>query len=201
MNKEINNKDISLYELSAISDLNSVSDFSSIIMSTLTSQKNLTVNHRNTNANISNILLKINQGDITKIIIFENSDTCSINPKFGVRIITSNGTININTNWMMNTNINTAYLVTGLLAPIFLAGMPDKLYFNDIFIGETTCKAYLFLKDFVESNSIINVTSKVKVTETIAHAYRTYLWSTNIKKCNKFTDTILNQYNERLLSQ
>ena len=190
--------EICLLTLSKISDSLSVEEFSKLISQHLKTNPTLIINHDNTDADISKILLKLSQEDILKFEIFENSETCSIVPRFGLKLTHCDGLIVFNTYWQMNNNINTSKLVLGLISPIFLIGENNKLFFKSNFVGDTTSKAYLEIKEYVENVSIYPVNSKVQVTNSIADAYRAFIWSKSIDKCKEFSNKIIANYQERL---
>lgn len=141
----------------------------------LTKEFNLNIIHHNNDANLNYLIFHLKQLDIIKLEIFENIDKCKMHIDYGLKIEHSNGFILIDTYWTMQSIKSTNNLIKGLLAPIYLTALYDKLYFKGELVGNvTTTKAFEVIRDNSQYYCVDKIYASVDVPTLMGNSFRVY---------------------------
>lgn len=141
----------------------------------LTKGFKLNIVHHNNDANLNYLIFHLNQLDIIKLEIFENMENCKTHIDYGLKIEHSNGFIIIDTYWTMQNIKSTNSLIKGLLAPIYLTALYDKLYFNGSLVGNvTTTKAFEAIRENSQANCIDPIYASIDVPLLMGNSFRVY---------------------------
>tara|TARA_Y100001960_G_C14585423_1_gene782899 strand:- start:500 stop:850 length:351 start_codon:yes stop_codon:yes gene_type:complete len=102
-------------------------------------------------------------------------ESCKTHIDYGLKIEHSNGFITIDAYWTMESIKTTNNLIIGLIAPIYLTGLYDKLYFNKQLVGNvTTTKVFELIRENSQVNLTEQIYASVSVPDIMGNAFRIY---------------------------
>lgn len=136
--------------------------------------------------NLNDIIHHLDPAQVLKVEVFDNTKRHDFKTFFGVSIETPAGRLIIQAEWCLWQQMRGYEVVSGLLAPLYLAGLQDKVVFN----GDFLCKhgpdhAYDILFQYAkeqnptqfhpqEENPLEELNNWVEMVKTAQHVNENY---------------------------